>query len=159
MYQDIIEFLLEEHLDRPDKYVDIFHAHMDKASSSYIQTTFCKRHSHIRLLISTIAFGMGIQIPDITYVFHYGPPQSIMDYWQQVGRCARGEQSGEAILYVIPRSASRNIDQSMKDLLHTTTCIRVFVMRHFYVGNTNKQLQVVDKDKCCSICKPINIDE
>jgi ATP-dependent DNA helicase RecQ len=40
----------------------------------------------LNILISTSAFGMGIDIPNIRHVIHYSPPQSVTDYVQQIGR-------------------------------------------------------------------------
>jgi superfamily II DNA helicase RecQ len=49
---------------------------------------FPKLDSKIRVLITTVAFGMGVNIPDISYVLHWGVPITVVAYWQEVGRCA-----------------------------------------------------------------------
>ena len=43
----------------------------------------------MRIVITTVAFGMGIQIPDIDLVIHWGPSDNSLMYWHEVGRCAR----------------------------------------------------------------------
>ena len=52
-----------------------------------------------RCLLSTIAFGLYIQISNVNYVIHWKPSQTTLDYWQEVGRCARDmDSNGKAIL-------------------------------------------------------------
>ncbi len=54
----------------------------------------------LSLIVSTIAFGMGINKPDIGFVIHHTPPTTIEDYYQQIGRAARGpEQSANAVCF------------------------------------------------------------
>jgi hypothetical protein len=47
---------------------------------------FTKADSNIKVLISTVAFGMGVNITDIDIVVHWGLPTSPLSYWQEVGR-------------------------------------------------------------------------
>ena len=42
------------------------------------------------VVIATIAFGMGVNAPDIVRVVHWGPSQNVLNFWQEVGRRARG---------------------------------------------------------------------
>eukprot|EP00057_Strongylocentrotus_purpuratus_P026346 XP_011680820.1 PREDICTED: ATP-dependent DNA helicase Q5-like [Strongylocentrotus purpuratus] len=59
----------------------------------------------LRVLVTTKAFGMGIQIDDVINVIHWGPSSDVLSYWQEVGRCGRGCKPGNAYLYSAPRSA------------------------------------------------------
>ncbi|XP_052777014.1 uncharacterized protein LOC128214541 [Mya arenaria] len=61
---------------------------------------FSSSESKTRFLISTIAFGIGINIADRRYVFHWGAPKTIEDYWQEVGRAWRDGHPAKAIMYV-----------------------------------------------------------
>ena len=49
----------------------------------------------MRIVITTVAFGMRIQIPDIDLVIHWGPSDIILMYWQEVGRRARDGRPGK----------------------------------------------------------------
>ena len=49
------------------------------------------REGELDVLVATKAFGMGMDIPDIHWVVHLGPPSYLEDYLQEVGRIGRGE--------------------------------------------------------------------
>ena len=69
----------------------------------------------LRCLISTNAFGMGINIKDIRHVIHWGIAKNALSYWQEVGRAGRDGQPAYADLYVVPRLFSAKPDQDFKD--------------------------------------------
>jgi len=47
-----------------------------------------------RCLISTVAFGMGVQIGNVEEVIHWGVAKDLLSYWQEAGRCARDGRPG-----------------------------------------------------------------
>jgi ATP-dependent DNA helicase RecQ len=68
------------------KFVEIFHGSLCDTTKKDITLEFVKISSSIRVMISTIAFGMGVEVPDIRHVVHWGPSSSTINYWQEAGR-------------------------------------------------------------------------
>lgn len=70
------------------KNVDFFHAGLDAATREEVQQRFSD--GQVNVLVATKAFGMGMDIPDIHWAIHLGPPAFLEDYLQEVGRIGRG---------------------------------------------------------------------
>lgn len=68
--------------------IDYYHAGLDGATRDEIYMRF--REGELDALVATKAFGMGMDIPDIHWVIHLGPPSYLEDYLQEVGRIGRG---------------------------------------------------------------------
>ena len=82
--------------------VDMYHSSLLIEDQKRITTTFTKGDSVIRCVVSTIAFDLGVDVPDVKYIFHWGPSKSPLQYWQEVGRCSRNETVGECFLFISP---------------------------------------------------------
>ena len=72
-----------------------YHAGLDKRVRETRLTRFLEEDAAV--MVATIAFGMGIDKPDVRYVIHADPPASIEAYWQEVGRAGRDGQPAEGI--------------------------------------------------------------
>ena len=135
--------------------INMYHAHMTDRCRASILEDFRQEKSTIRILISTIAFGMGIDIPDIFRIIHWGPPNTVDEYWQEIGRCARKLSSGIAILYKAPYSVRhRAISNDINQILSGKKCIRSIIFREFkYKEDTNNKGILFHSDTCCSDCE------
>lgn len=108
----------------------------------------CFKDNEVKVMISTKAFGMGVDIPDIQLVYHHAPSGLLPDYIQEVGRAARKpEISGFAALsYALE-------DQRYSKILHGISALRHFQIREvlnkinkMFVANDKKRNMLVSAD-------------
>ena len=74
-----------------------YHAGMDAATRAANQDKFL--HEQVDVIVATIAFGMGIDKPDVRYVIHYDIPTSLEGYYQETGRAGRDGAGGHCITF------------------------------------------------------------
>ena len=97
-----------------------YHAGLDKAVRSKRLTSFLAADEAV--MVATIAFGMGVDKPDVRFVIHADPPGSIEAYWQEIGRGGRDGDPAEGITLYGPsdlawslkRIASREAPERVK---------------------------------------------
>jgi ATP-dependent DNA helicase RecQ len=124
-----------------------YHAGMDHETRTANQDAFIR--DKVRVMCATIAFGMGINKPDVRYVVHADLPKNVEGYYQQTGRAGRDGLPSECLLLFSRGDAvmlSRMIDQSddenalriaraqldhMLGFAESADCRRASLLRHF----------------------------
>lgn len=127
--------------------VAYYHAGMDSKLRSQVQTEFSK--DNIKIVVATIAFGMGIDKSNVRFVIHADLPKNIEGYYQETGRAGRDGARAEAFLFYSKSDVAkwrRMIDDGediqINAILHrklgkmasyaeATSCRRQFLMNYF----------------------------
>lgn len=137
-----------EGLKKRGYLVSKYHAGLSKEERKQNQEDFI--NDKINIMIATNAFGMGIDKSNIRWVIHYNMPQSIENYYQEIGRAGRDGEASECILLFSPgdiyiqqylidisvENTKRKLVQHeklqhMKDLIYSNHCYRKGVLAYF----------------------------
>jgi ATP-dependent DNA helicase RecQ len=108
---------LSEALRKEKISADYYHAGLSPESRSYKQNEWMA--GHIRIIVATNAFGMGIDKPDVRFVIHIDMPDSIEAYFQEAGRAGRDHKTAHAVLLYSPAdksNVSRRIEMNYPEV-------------------------------------------
>ncbi len=138
---------------RKNLIIGMVHASTPADAKAHIMEDFPKQNGILKILIATVAFGMGVNIPDVRQIIHWGLPDTTLLYWQELGRAGRDGEQAISICYAFKRSITTCKEACLKELCKSGSCVRHAVLGQFSVNNVGQDyLDQLSKRVACPGC-------
>ena len=141
-------------IDAPDlsrfRLIEMYSSCTPEGVKRQIIESFCNPSAPLRVVCATIAFGMGVDCPDVRQVVTFGIPDDVETYIQQVGRAGRDKKHSLAVLVKLP-IGKRKVSNTMKDYRKNSEVCRRKILFSDIEEYVHEEKQT--KCFCCDICE------
>ena len=133
--------------------VSMYHGTTLEHIKDRVLKEFSKTDSSIRVIVATCALGLGVDIKDISCIYHFGLPRDIEAFCQELGRSGRDGSESTSTLYFSNSQLGRCKDKHMKNYaLNKTLCRRKVLLSSF------DEVPVPSPGICCDVCSTSDED-
>jgi superfamily II DNA helicase RecQ len=138
---------------------DAFHAGRDPQHRARVAEQWSRRE--LQVVVSTVAFGMGVDRGDVRFVAHADPPSSVEGYAQESGRAGRDGSAAENVVWLSHadvdtvaglqrRNGGRAPIAAVADMLSSVGCLRRKLLAHF---GERRQVGCGEEEEACDFCR------
>ena len=134
--------------------LEMMHARTPDSVKETILNSMAQDNGHIRILVCTIAFGMGVDAKGVGNIINFGPSRNLESYVQESGRCSRDGKQGNCVILYFGRMLTM-VSKDMRDYVLTQSCRRQDINKYFDKPvklNTQKPLGHYCCDNCAVSC-------
>ena len=131
------------------RLVDMFTACTHPPVKDAILASFSQPSSILRVVVATVAFGMGLDCPNVRRIIQGEASNDIEQYVQETGRAGRDGLPAQAILFHVPHPSNQFLDVAMKEYCkNRDRCRRQMLLKNF-----DGDIDSVVQCSCCDVCE------
>lgn len=128
---------------------EMYHMKTDDSIKTSVLQSFSQPDGNMRCVLASSSFSMGLNIPNIKFVIHFGVAMDLDDFLQETGRSGRAQEKAVSIVLLYPRCLNgTHISQGMKNFVKTKTCRRLALLEQY----DDNPKSIEPKHDCCDNC-------
>lgn len=131
------------------RIIDFFTSVLTTDKKEEVISLFASQTGTLRIVIATTAFGMGVDVPDIHQVLHWGMPSTLEEYVQETGRAGRDSKQSVAILYA--GHHSKGASSLVREYETNNSCCRRKLLFRIFLLFSEETMKC-SGCMCCDVC-------
>jgi superfamily II DNA helicase RecQ len=137
-----------------ERLVAMFHRSIADRNKDRVLSEFPRSDSTLRTVFATVAFGMGIDIPDIEQVIHWGAQRGLEQFAQESGRAGRNGRPSLSCVYFSGHDIAKGkTTTEVHEYCQSTCCLREVIHLYFKLEDSNEPSNFMSHNyQCYSFC-------